>query len=64
MNTVIIEEHTETGVSWIVSFEGSNPPPEKAVQCANRNEAEKLMRLMSENPNLGLQTTEIKQYPK
>lgn len=44
-------EHTTTngvlvGVcEWWVSLGGSNPPAEMCVRCADRAEAEKLMRL-------------------
>lgn len=55
---MLVEHHTEQGIEWVVSFEGSNPPPEKAVHCANRDEAEKLVKLMNERPSCGEQTTE------
>lgn len=56
MNCILIEEHSENGIAWVVSFQGSNPPSEKAIMCANRYEAEKLMCLMNESPNFWEQT--------
>lgn len=43
---VLVEEHGEAGTSWVVSFDGSNPRPEYAVQCATREDAERLMTLV------------------
>ena len=49
---MLIEEHTKNGVDWVVSFQGPNPPADKAVHCANRAEAEKLIGLMNTHHSL------------
>lgn len=43
---LLLEHHTDAGIEWVVSFEGPNPPPEKAVHCASRADAERLLKLM------------------
>jgi hypothetical protein len=40
---VLIEEHHADGAHWIVSFDGCNPEPEMAVECASREAAEGLI---------------------
>lgn len=54
---LLLEHHAETGIEWVVSFEGPNPPPEKAVQCASRADAERLLKLTNERPSYVEQTT-------
>lgn len=45
---ILIEEHTESGVDWLVSFDGSNPTTDKCIKCADRTEAEKLISLIEQ----------------
>lgn len=48
MMPILIEEHDSDGVNWIVSFNGPNPNDGDCVVCANRHEAEKLIRILNE----------------
>ena len=45
----IIEQHHDTGVDWLISFEGYNPTDENCVRCSNEKEAIKLQRLINDH---------------
>jgi len=47
MNTVVIEQHNENGVEWIVSFTSSNPEGKDCVVMKNKEEAYKLQSLLA-----------------
>ncbi len=46
--TVVIEIQDENGVEWGVSFDGPNPEADKYVQCASKDDAFRLKRLIEE----------------
>jgi hypothetical protein len=45
---LVIENHTDSGIEWLVSFEGCNPSEERSVRCYSRSDAEKLVSLICE----------------
>lgn len=45
---VIVEQHEEYGVDWIVSFDGHNPMPDKCVTLKSKEDAFKLKLLIEE----------------
>jgi hypothetical protein len=47
-DAVVIEEHCETGVKWLVGFGSSNPTEDNAVELKTKDDADRLVRLLRE----------------
>lgn len=45
-NLVVIENHEDYGVEWILSFSGSNPTLDESIKCVSKDEAFKLKYLI------------------
>jgi hypothetical protein len=43
---VVIEQHNEDGVEWVVSFEGYNPTSDRCFLAASRDDAFKAKALI------------------
>ena len=44
---IVLIEDDGYPTRWSVSFQGSNPPPEKCVQCASKEDALRLIALLA-----------------
>lgn len=49
MNVLVLESHEEDGVKWGVSFTDHNPELKDYVECATKEDAFKLKRLIEGN---------------
>jgi len=47
-SVLIIEQHEDHGIDWVVSFAGLNPPIEKCIVLKSKEDAFKLQELIEE----------------
>lgn len=46
-NVQVIEEHTENGVDWFVSFTSNNPEADDCVKMASKEDAFRLHEILT-----------------